>query len=153
MNPLTAALTAVFVLGGVTVGVSPATGVRPSQPDSAAMANVWPTNGVYTGLRVVMDNGQNWIIKKISQSTVDSSTTVEVRPNATTSVNVKVTVQPEDVGTRIWVLTVPYEIPEDIEETPQPLPEPVPTPPAILGTEASTPEPQSPGQQEPIPGL
>ena len=123
-NPLSATLAAVFVLGGITVGMTGGTAVQPAQP-AVDQTNVWPTDQVYMGQRVLMTNGSWWIIKRIVQN--DAGTTVEVRPNSTTSTNVKVTVSPEDVGARIWTLNVAYVIPPPIEMEPTDPPVEVPS--------------------------
>lgn len=130
LSPLSATLAAVFVLGGVTVGMTGGTAVQPAQPP-VDQTNVWPTDQVYMGQRVLMTNGAFWIIKRISQN--DSGTTVEVRPNATTSTNVKVTVPPESVSVAIWTLNVPFVIPPPIVLEPTDPPGPPPEVPSMAG--------------------
>jgi hypothetical protein len=146
VSPLSATLAAVFVLGGITVGMTGGTAVQPAQP-GPDMTNVWPTNQVYMGQRVVMTNGANWIIKRIVNNA--SGTTVEVRPNSTTTTNVKVTVPPESVGVPIWVLTVPFVIPDPIILEPTDPPVEAPPVPSMEtpGPPRETPsEPVVPGE-------
>jgi hypothetical protein len=131
-----AALAIVTSLGGVQVSVSGsqlATGIMPMEPTAETMDTTWPTNAVYPNQRILMTTGAWWIVKR---STVDAAGvhTIEIRPNSSTSQNLKVTVQPGDVATQIWQSGEPYvaDPPEGGTETPVETPgspEPIPSGP------------------------
>lgn len=138
---VSAAMAAVFTLGGVPVQTAGATSVLPMQPSIDHPEVLLSTNDLTPATSVLMEDNSRWVVK--AKQSVSSGVRVILVPPASSKTQLGLTVPSNAVDTPIWwvgevIETPPTEDPGTEDPT---NPEGDPTDPNTPPTDPETPPP------------